>query len=245
MDSAGKIILDEHLKLVNELTSRVMAFIEDNPAVEDPGTDTEALSRFLHERLLPHAKAENEHFYPAIEPLLKTYGRATSTMEIDHEFIESLARKIEKATAKMKDSGGPPGADNTQARAELHHLLLQLLTIVQVHIAKENRVYLPLFEKYLDDGEQQKILVKMESGESTPAETGDGHLDIRDIPPSQRLPMIMKAFEELSSGEGFLLINDHDPRPLYYMFKSELEGQFTWEYIEQGPQVWKVKIGKS
>jgi len=41
-----------------------------------------------------------------------------------------------------------------------------------------------------------------------------------------------------------LLINDHEPRPLYYQFLMELPDQFEWEYLETGPEVWKVRIGK-
>ncbi|MDR7525880.1 MAG: DUF2249 domain-containing protein, partial [Armatimonadota bacterium] len=45
-------------------------------------------------------------------------------------------------------------------------------------------------------------------------------------------------------GEAFELVNDHDPKPLYYQFAAELPGQFTWQYLEQGPEVWRVRIGK-
>jgi uncharacterized protein (DUF2249 family) len=40
------------------------------------------------------------------------------------------------------------------------------------------------------------------------------------------------------------IINDHDPKPLYYQFKFEREGQFNWTYLQEGPKVWKVEIGK-
>ena len=41
-----------------------------------------------------------------------------------------------------------------------------------------------------------------------------------------------------------LLMNDHDPKPLYYQFQAELGEPFQWEYLESGPEVWKVRIGK-
>ena len=41
------------------------------------------------------------------------------------------------------------------------------------------------------------------------------------------------------------LTNDHDPKPLYYQFLMERENQFTWEYVEEGPDLWKVVIGKN
>lgn len=70
-------------------------------------------------------------------------------------------------------------------------------------------------------------------------------VDVRSTPPAQRHPRIFSAFEALAPGEGFILINDHDPKPLYYQFKFEREGQFTWDYLEQGPQDWRVRIGRS
>ena len=40
-------------------------------------------------------------------------------------------------------------------------------------------------------------------------------------------------------------MNDHDPKPLYYQFNAKHTGQFTWEYLEQGPTTWRVCIGKT
>lgn len=69
-------------------------------------------------------------------------------------------------------------------------------------------------------------------------------LDIRSIPPMNRHPMIFDRFERLQPGEGFVLINDHDPKPLYYQFQAELTGRFGWDYLESGPQTWRVRISK-
>ncbi|MCL4270695.1 MAG: DUF2249 domain-containing protein [Anaerolineales bacterium] len=70
------------------------------------------------------------------------------------------------------------------------------------------------------------------------------NLDVRQIPPPQKHPTIFQTFESLSPGQSFILINDHDPKPLYYQFANEHQGQFTWEYLEQGPEVWRVQIGR-
>lgn len=68
-------------------------------------------------------------------------------------------------------------------------------------------------------------------------------LDIRPVPPPQKHPAIFQAFDALSPGEAFELVNDHDPRPLYYQLQFERRERFTWEYLEEGPKVWRVKIG--
>ena len=70
-------------------------------------------------------------------------------------------------------------------------------------------------------------------------------LDIRLLPPIQRHPLIFQRFEALAPGESFVLVNDHDPKPLFYQFQAEHTGQFTWEYLEQGPAVWQVRLGRA
>lgn len=69
-------------------------------------------------------------------------------------------------------------------------------------------------------------------------------LDIRPVPPREKHPTIFKTFDELKDGEGFQLVNDHDPKPLYYQFNAERSNQFKWAFVEQGPEVWRVNIFK-
>jgi uncharacterized protein (DUF2249 family) len=56
--------------------------------------------------------------------------------------------------------------------------------------------------------------------------------------------MVFTAFDELLPGEAFVFINDHDPKPLYYQIEAESQEAFTWEYLEDGPDAWKVKVAK-
>ncbi len=69
-------------------------------------------------------------------------------------------------------------------------------------------------------------------------------LDVRLIPPRAKHPMIFGTFRAIQPGQAFVLVNDHDPRPLRHVFESEYAGKFGWEYLEQGPTVWKVLISK-
>ncbi len=74
--------------------------------------------------------------------------------------------------------------------------------------------------------------------------TTDPQLDVRPEPPARRHALIFDTYEQLDAGAGFVLINDHDPKPLYYQFAAEHEGEFSWDYLEQGPTVWRVRIGR-
>ncbi|MEO8029948.1 MAG: DUF2249 domain-containing protein [Gemmatimonadota bacterium] len=70
-------------------------------------------------------------------------------------------------------------------------------------------------------------------------------LDVRVIPPRDKHPTIFQTFAALAPGGSFVLVNDHDPKPLRYQFEHEHADQFGWEYLEQGPAVWRVEISKT
>jgi uncharacterized protein (DUF2249 family) len=51
--------------------------------------------------------------------------------------------------------------------------------------------------------------------------TTDQQLDVRAEPPARRHELIFDTYEQLEPGAGFVLVNDHDPKPLYYQFAAE------------------------
>lgn len=69
-------------------------------------------------------------------------------------------------------------------------------------------------------------------------------LDVREMVPKDRHSKIFGTFKELKPGESFVLINDHEPKPLLYQFQAEHHGEFNWWPLETGPQVWRVTIAK-
>jgi uncharacterized protein (DUF2249 family) len=74
--------------------------------------------------------------------------------------------------------------------------------------------------------------------------TTDPQLDVRTQPPARRHELIFDTYARLADGEGFVLVNDHDPKPLYYQLAAEHPDQFSWDYLEEGPEVWRVRIGR-
>ena len=74
--------------------------------------------------------------------------------------------------------------------------------------------------------------------------TNNKTIDVRPIIPKEKHPAIFAMFDSLQSGQAMQLINDHDPKPLYYQMEAEMKGKFEWQYVEQGPEVWKVNISK-
>lgn len=69
-------------------------------------------------------------------------------------------------------------------------------------------------------------------------------LDLRPMPPFERHEKIFTLWGDLKTGEALKIINDHDPKPLWYQFEVEYKGKYSWEYEQKGPKDWIVKIKK-
>ena len=67
-------------------------------------------------------------------------------------------------------------------------------------------------------------------------------IDAREIPSEQRHPSIFKSFDALEIGGRLEVVNSHDPLPLHYQFQLERAGLFVWQYLERGPDLWRVRI---
>lgn len=69
-------------------------------------------------------------------------------------------------------------------------------------------------------------------------------LDVTQLEPRAKHPTIFQYFDSLNEGESFILHNDHDPKPLYYQLLGERGAIFDWDYLEQGPEVYEIRIAK-
>lgn len=70
-------------------------------------------------------------------------------------------------------------------------------------------------------------------------------LDLRRIDPDERRLAVFDAFDSLSPGEALILVHGHHSKPLFYLFLAESPQGFTWDYLERGPEVWRIRIGKT
>ncbi|WP_251329509.1 DUF2249 domain-containing protein [Haloplanus pelagicus] len=71
-------------------------------------------------------------------------------------------------------------------------------------------------------------------------------LDLRDLPPSERHPKIHAAFDDLAPGETLTIVNDHDPKPLFYEFQAERDAFDAENYHTErkGPDEFVAKLPK-
>jgi len=75
--------------------------------------------------------------------------------------------------------------------------------------------------------------------------SGQTELDVRPVEPKHRFETIMGAYEALPPGGMLELTVDHDPKCMYYTLEATHGGEaFTFEYLEDGPEVWRVEVHK-
>jgi uncharacterized protein (DUF2249 family)/hemerythrin-like domain-containing protein len=239
MSKVSEAIHNHHEEILATLGRHVAAITEGTDQADPHG-----LVEFLKNDLMPHAEGEEIAMYPAIDPLVKQYGKPTATMSIDHEYIVGYIDQIAATVAKIEAQGATPALE-----ADLKKYAYKIEALLEAHLDKEERVYVPLFERYLPEVEQQSILDAMhEAYEEAPEAETDVQtidIDVRTIPPRDRHPFIFSTFDGLMPGGAVMLVNDHDPKPLFYQFSAERAGEFTWDYVESGPMIWRVRIGKA
>lgn len=117
---------------------------------------------FLADHLIPHAQAEEAALYPVVERVMGA-PRATATMSRDHQEVGRLAAELQELLARLA-----AGTADGRVAADLRRVLYGLYTLVKVHFAKEEEVYVPLLEERLDPDEAEAMFTAMHG-----AVTGD------------------------------------------------------------------------
>lgn len=70
----------------------------------------------------------------------------------------------------------------------------------------------------------------------------DISFDARQYTPKEKHDKLFSTIENLPSGNRMELINDHDPAPLKKYLDTEHPDKYEWEYLESGPEVWRICI---
>lgn len=71
-------------------------------------------------------------------------------------------------------------------------------------------------------------------------------LDVRPVEPKDRFDRIMGAYEDLGPAHSLELTVDHDPKCMYYALRATRgEDAFSFEYLEDGPETWRVRVTKT
>jgi uncharacterized protein (DUF2249 family) len=86
--------------------------------------------------------------------------------------------------------------------------------------------------------------MSLDTHQSSPPPPAPEELDVRSLLHGGRHDIIFAKLDQLLPGGTFVILNDHDPKPLYYQLAAENVGEFSWDYLEEGPEVWRVRIGR-
>jgi hemerythrin-like domain-containing protein len=138
----------EHVHLMAGLEE--LRHTGDRIGMDSHEADQEAAERailFLRDRLIPHARSEEETLYPVVARVLGSL-RSTRTMVRDHAEVKTLTNQLVRATEENDEP-------------MMRRLLYGLYHVIRLHFAKEEEVYLPLLEEDLDRAESEELLHAM------------------------------------------------------------------------------------
>ena len=92
------------------------------------------------------------------------------------------------------------------------------------------------------EAHKDSVLLVLATGRDNTAQDNSEELDLREIPRPQRHPLIFQKFDALAVGDSLRLLNDHDPIPLNRQIDNIRPGQASWEYIQRGPEIFRIRI---
>jgi iron-sulfur cluster repair protein YtfE (RIC family) len=156
MADVAHYLIDEHKELlphIEELRIVADSVGDFSPCLLLRGIDK--LYDFLMNQLIPHAQAEEETLYPAVAKILGT-PQATATMSRDHAEVSNLSGRLRVLRSQIANTGFD--ADKTK---ELRRLLYGLYTLLKIHFAKEEELYLPMLDARLGEIEAHDMFHKM------------------------------------------------------------------------------------
>lgn len=162
--SKGKMNLtqalrDEHQELLPYVENlRTVADALGEMPLAELKCELDTIFAFLEFHLIPHAHAENDAVYPVVARYLGN-PQATATMTRDHVEIAQLAEEI--GLLRMQIAGDRPLEAATVT--SLRRLLYGLYTVLKLHFAKEEEIYLPLLDEHLTPHEARWMFEEMEA----------------------------------------------------------------------------------
>ena len=158
MTTVTQPLRDEHKELFPHIEQlRVVAdMIGDAPVpVLIPAID--AAYDFLAHHLIPHAQAEDRALYPVVGQVMGA-PEAPDTMRRDHVEVGQLVQELAMIRPQLSDAG----LTDAQTKA-LRRVLYGLYTLVKVHFAKEEEVYLPILDARLGPEAAREMFEAMEA----------------------------------------------------------------------------------
>jgi iron-sulfur cluster repair protein YtfE (RIC family) len=165
MNALTQPLRDEHKELIPHI-ERILDVADSIPdaPIEQIQEGVHQVYDFLAYHLIPHAQAEDEALYPAVQKLLGSPD-ATRTMSRDHIEIGHYIAEL----ARLQQDVSP------RSFKALQRVLYALYALVHVHFAKEEEVYLPILEERMTPEEARSMFEAMESAAGHAKEAAHAH----------------------------------------------------------------------
>jgi iron-sulfur cluster repair protein YtfE (RIC family) len=157
MASITQPLRDEHKALYPQVEVLRLAGDVVNESLTSLAHDKiEQSFNFLTRQLIPHAQAEEKALYPMVEKAMGA-PQATATMSRDHVEVERLTEVL--GTLRVHRTQLSITFDQVMA---LRRVLYGLYTLVKLHFAKEEEIYLPLLDAKLTAEEAKAMFTAMD-----------------------------------------------------------------------------------
>ena len=245
--AAAAAVEQHHAQMAGALRMEVEAVIAAAARPDAASAARQAaqtLVTWCRRELVPHALAEEQAMYPAAHETVE--GKLLVTgMLAEHAVIVGLVREVAEASDAVRAAAA--------AKA--------LLVAFESHLAKENELVLPLLARTpgvsvadLLGGMHELLGGPARDAEPEAAAGCGGHacacgetdgpgypeLDVRQVPHAIRHATVFGALETVEPGGGLVLVAPHDPLPLLAQVSERFDGRFAVEYVERGPDTWRL-----
>lgn len=213
-------------ELLAELTAKVelASDLQLPLAVQEEVRDR--LIAFCASRLVRHRLATDQVLYSVAAGAAET-RLLVRALRAQHDLLAARITELNRA-------------DSSAEFAASAHALVGLLEVCH---QVEQEVLLPALAAL--PGVDLPVLVEdVDTLVAGDALNTPGVVDVREIPRGRRHPRIFGVYGRLAPGESFVLVNNHDPKPLRREFQATYPDRFGWDYLEAGPDRWRVRIGR-
>ncbi|HEY8722211.1 DUF2249 domain-containing protein [Pengzhenrongella sp.] len=211
-----------HIALAGELGELTVALLDGARSGDYDLARADLVAWFTSE-LMPHARAEESVLYE-LGARLEATGLLVTGMLAEHRAVAALV-------SDLTDANDPFTMIAAAASAQ---------AIFGVHVAKENDLLLPALDAVGTDlVAAHARMAALLGGADEPEE-----LDVRSLPHGGRHEIIFAKLNELAPTKSFVILNDHDPKPLRYQTEALWPDRFAWTYLEAGPRIWRVEISR-
>ncbi|MDX2758847.1 DUF2249 domain-containing protein [Streptomyces sp. ME08-AFT2] len=251
-----------HARLAGELAGRVKMLLT---AVDrEPGAAGKihaGLVTFCDRSLLPHAAAEEAVLYPV------AHGMPEARL-----LIESLIGEHRCLTALVDALHAAPGPAGAAADARALQVLFEehvakenglvlpllamtpevclaeLLADMHHRLASDVPAAGAQGDQNIKEGQDMQEQIEETGGCGGVCacggteETAEPELDVREVPHALRHATVFGALDAVPAGTAMVLVAPHDPLPLLAQIEQRSPGTFSVEYLERGPEAWRLRL---